>query len=168
MQKSYYARALMLPVLIVALLAMATPSVAASPDAPNSQSVSSNSQSDNRYAPNSTVAYPYCTTYRNVPLKSGAPEFGQIPLTGSNFNCILETGNNSRAVEILQNHLNRCYGRGIATDGAFGPATYNALIAVQRQIGASADGVYGPGTRGLMNFFASNLTCNRITAYSGF
>jgi peptidoglycan hydrolase-like protein with peptidoglycan-binding domain len=154
-------------VLAATLLGPGVAQAAPSPDSSNA-TVDAATRSDNRFAPNATAAYPYCTAYNNVPLKANGNEFGQIPVSSAGYNCILEKGNSSSAVSRLQNHLNSCYGKGLAVDGVFGNGTYTALIQVQRAIGATADGVYGPGTRSKMAFFASNLGCYGITAYSGF
>ena len=60
--------------------------------------------------------------------------------------CYLERGTRGVGVSRLQATLASCYGKAIAVDGAFGNATYNALLQVQRQIGVTIDGVYGPNT----------------------
>ncbi|MFC8720941.1 peptidoglycan-binding protein [Kitasatospora sp. NPDC057198] len=81
-----------------------------------------------------------------------------VPATGSySTDCLLGQGNQSRAVEVLQNTLSVCYGQNITSDGVFGPATKSALITVQRQIGVSADGVYGPNTRNHMQFIKGSI-----------
>lgn len=113
-------------------------------------------------------AYPHCNTGVRVNKKSNSSEYAYIPKYGTTYNCILEVGNNNTGVKWLQNHLNRCYGKNLTTDGIFGTGTYNALISAQKTMGVSADGVYGPGTRAAMKFFASDITCNRITSYVGF
>jgi GH25 family lysozyme M1 (1,4-beta-N-acetylmuramidase)/peptidoglycan hydrolase-like protein with peptidoglycan-binding domain len=54
-------------------------------------------------------------------------------------------GANNACVKFLQADLS---GRGfpLAQDGAFGPATYNAVVAFQHAHGLTADGVVGPNT----------------------
>jgi len=163
------AKSAVVAAMVMGSLFAALPASAAPAAAPTATEVSDKAPAGRTAAQSSAAAaYPYCTSWANQAKKNNSNEFAQIPISGSNFNCILERGNNSGAVRILQNHLNRCYGKGLTTDGVFGNGTYTALLQVQRQIGITADGVYGPGTRGAMNFFASDLTCNRITAYQGF
>jgi peptidoglycan hydrolase-like protein with peptidoglycan-binding domain len=95
-----------------------------------------------------------------------------LPSVGNNtgnLNCHLGRGNQSVAVSNLQAHLNLCYWSGstmsghrsvfstrLATDGIFGDRTRNAVIAVQGHHRISADGSYGPQTRGVMFFAADN------------
>lgn len=67
-------------------------------------------------------------------------------------NCVMESGLNNIAVSTLQNALNACYGRSLVVDGAFGPATYNALMYAQSFHGIGVDGVYGPITRSVLKF----------------
>ncbi|GAA4854018.1 peptidoglycan-binding domain-containing protein [Luteimicrobium xylanilyticum] len=50
----------------------------------------------------------------------------------------------------LQYTLNTCYGRSIAEDGSFGPATKAALQYAQGKAGVSKDGIFGPATRSAM------------------
>jgi len=95
------------------------------------------------------VAYPHCDDR----IAYGS-SFVYVPFVyaSSNMNCILEVGNNNRGVSTLQQALNSCYGKGLVVDGAFGNATYNALLQVQSSLGVTVDGVYGPGTRHAMKF----------------
>jgi len=63
----------------------------------------------------------------------------------------LRMGSRGDNVLIMQRYLNRISGRypsipRLAEDGAFGPATQNAVINFQRQFGLSPDGVIGPIT----------------------
>jgi peptidoglycan hydrolase-like protein with peptidoglycan-binding domain len=53
----------------------------------------------------------------------------------------------------------------LSIDDNFGRNTETALKAVQRFIGTSADGVYGPNTRNAMKFIDTEnfpLTCGRF------
>jgi peptidoglycan hydrolase-like protein with peptidoglycan-binding domain len=61
-------------------------------------------------------------------------------------------GKYNAGVEELQNALNACYLTGLTEDGRFGERTKAALQAVQKQIGVSPDGVYGPLTRNAMKW----------------
>ncbi|MEU6633286.1 peptidoglycan-binding domain-containing protein [Streptomyces parvus] len=56
----------------------------------------------------------------------------------------------------LQQSLRECYQRNISVDGAFGPATREALLQVQRRVGAATDGVYGPETRSKMKWLTAS------------
>ena len=61
--------------------------------------------------------------------------------------CNMRRGNKNNGVKYLQRVMRDQYDYAIAVDGDFGPATENALKALQRRLGISADGVYGPQTR---------------------
>ncbi len=54
----------------------------------------------------------------------------------------LQMGDRGDAVRALQRLLNKV-GAGLGVDGAFGPATFNALKAFQMRAGLTADGIYG-------------------------
>ncbi|GAA0251849.1 hypothetical protein GCM10010492_60350 [Saccharothrix mutabilis subsp. mutabilis] len=69
--------------------------------------------------------------------------------------CVLGQGNYGNAVLALQQSLKYCYGKNIAVDKDFGPATRTALIQVQRAVGADPDGVYGPETNRKMKWLAA-------------
>lgn len=107
----------------------------------------------------SARAASYCSSYENIIPGNGA--WYKIPRAGNTFNCILESGNNSVAVTVLQQTLNRCYGRSLAEDGAFGPATYNALMYAQSVEGIGVDGVYGPTTRSHLKWWGGGSICTR-------
>jgi hypothetical protein len=74
--------------------------------------------------------------------------------------CYLEQGTSGLAVRTLQTSLKQCYGKSITVDGQFGPATYNALLQVQRSVGVTIDGVYGPGTGKAMKH--GGTTCRKV------
>jgi len=118
--------------------------------------------------PASTFAYPHCNGATRHALKGSPSENGGIPsYATTNYNCILESGNVNADDEWLQYSLRACYQKNIAIDGSFGPATYNALLQVQSQLGVTIDGVYGPGTRNAI-LFDSSLYCHRLTDFVGF
>ncbi|MDR2320019.1 MAG: peptidoglycan-binding protein [Microbacterium sp.] len=98
----------------------------------------------------------YCDSYENI-TRPGA--WYKVPRTGNTLNCVLEAGNNSSAVTVLQQTLNRCYGRGLVEDGAFGNATYNALMYAQSVEGIGVDGVYGPTTRAYLKWWGGGSIC---------
>ena len=57
---------------------------------------------------------------------------------------VLRRGSRGAEVKILQTHL------GIASDGAFGPGTENAVRAFQRSRGLTPDGIVGAQTWGAL------------------
>ncbi|MDG4797650.1 peptidoglycan-binding domain-containing protein [Micromonospora sp. WMMD1082] len=71
-------------------------------------------------------------------------------------------GSVSSAVRALQTTLSFCYGKNIAVDGDFGPATRQALIEVQRSSRIAADGVYGPQTRDALGHRMTGPGCGII------
>lgn len=96
-----------------------------------------------------TPAYAATPTCNEVVRKySASGERMFIPVHYSTLSptCLMKRGNNNNAVKYLQEVM-RGYGYKIAVDGDFGPATESALISLQRRLGISADGVYGPQTR---------------------
>jgi peptidoglycan hydrolase-like protein with peptidoglycan-binding domain len=80
-------------------------------------------------------------------------------------NCTMGQGSLSNAVAELQDSLNRCHSQNIDVDREFGPRTRAALIATQRDLHISADGVYGPQTARAMShvIVAGGGRCKRIT-----
>jgi peptidoglycan hydrolase-like protein with peptidoglycan-binding domain len=66
--------------------------------------------------------------------------------------CLSRQGDAGSGVNALQGALKFCYGKNIAIDGQFGPATRSALVQVQSSIGTTADGIYGPDTMSRMYF----------------
>lgn len=120
---------------------------------------------------NLATALPHCNNLNHVAVKV-APRltYGYFPvvLPTVNYNCILERGNNNPGVGVLQSILNKCHGQRLQIDSIFGTATYNALLAVQRQIGVTIDGIYGPQTRGKMRIWNDFSGCQLASAYQGF
>lgn len=102
----------------------------------------------------------YCMVYDNVIITSG---WYKIPASTSSagFNCVLESGVNSQGVQALQENLNKCYGRSLVVDGAFGPATYNALMYAQGVAGIGVDGVYGTITRKNLKWWGGGSICTK-------
>ena len=84
------------------------------------------------------------------------------------LDCQLYKGTSGAGVRQLQMTLNECYGpypasggvkkfsTQLVVDGKFGSATETALKTVQRYVGATADGSYGPATRKKMKARANN------------
>lgn len=100
--------------------------------------------------------------------------FYRTPATGTNYigKSIVETDPNQRAVrgavKAYQAALNRRLGTKLATDGAFGPVTGNALIDFQRASGEYVDGVLGPKTsRSLLLADIQKSVRNYQAAYPG-
>lgn len=108
------------------------------------------------------LAVSYCSSYVNIAPGTGV--WYKIPSSGTNVSCVLESGNNSVAVRTLQETLVRCYGRSLTLDGAFGPATYNALMYAQSAAGIAVDGVYGTNTRKNIKWWGGGSTCTKGSA----
>jgi Putative peptidoglycan binding domain len=118
---------------------------------------------------NSVTTLPHCNNDRYAKLKGYPAWVTYLPVyLPSNYNCILETGNQGDGVWALQHALKYCHSKNIVIDGMFGPATYNALLQVQQVIGVTRDGIYGPGTRTKMKWAAGTKGCKPITAFEGF
>lgn len=90
----------------------------------------------------------------------------EVPSVGKdsyNTNCVMGQGAYSHGVWVLQRTLKYCYGKNIALDNDFGPATRNALIQVQGSLNIARDGVYGPQTRSAIKWYAATpRTCHKI------
>lgn len=80
-----------------------------------------------------------------VPAASGL-------LTDDTAGCVLGEGDDDRAVAALQVALVLCNGQDVAVDGDFGPATRQAVAAVEARHGLAADGSYGPDTLPVMRW----------------
>ena len=103
------------------------------------------------YAAPASAALYSCNSWSSY--YPGSNQIYQKPTLGletHNTNCVLGVGNQSGAVTVLQDALNRCYQQGLVVDGDYGPKTRQAVINVQRRIGTAADGVYGPQLRALV------------------
>eukprot|EP00667_Euglena_gracilis_P015001 EG_transcript_15571 len=108
----------------------------------------------------------YCDIFINV-IALGTTAWYQVPASSgsSRFDCLLESGVNGEGVGALQRALNSCYGAGIDEDSKFGPATYNALMKVQRTEGINIDGVYGQNTRSHLRWPSKTTTGNCAHGY---
>ncbi|MET9373121.1 peptidoglycan-binding domain-containing protein [Streptomyces sp. NPDC002992] len=90
----------------------------------------------------------------------------RLPATGGgSITCEMSQGANGNHVRALQNALKFCYGRSIAVDGSFGPATATALRYAQGQAGAGVDGIYGPETRDKIKWPRFNESNGSHTGY---
>ena len=99
-------------------------------------------------APATATTTASCTSV-SIYYHRGLP-IAEIPTIGRDTgqdNCLLGVGNQSVAVQVLQDTLKTCYRRNITVDGIFGPQTRSALQHAQRAEHIPADGVYGPQTR---------------------
>lgn len=63
----------------------------------------------------------------------------------------LKKGAKGTNVKTLQSNLNAAINAGIAVDGSFGNATFNAVKAFQTKYGLSVDGCFGPKSAAKMN-----------------
>lgn len=92
-----------------------------------------------------------------------------VPATDSaNTSCHLQQGYANEAVRVLQEDLVHCHGQGISIDAQFGSRTKAALQNVQRSLGISDDGVYGPFTRDKMWHLATfENNCYRYNGPGG-
>ncbi|KSW15314.1 peptidoglycan-binding protein [Cellulomonas sp. B6] len=95
-----------------------------------------------------SAAYGPCNTYDPREGNIGVP----YSSTNGTNSCYLVQGNQGAAVRYLQDSLKGCYGQAIAVDGIFGAGTRAALVAVQKRLGLTADGEYGPRTHNAMQF----------------
>jgi hypothetical protein len=103
------------------------------------------------------------------PVVPGPGPVYLIPIAHSGSSlCFLAQGDTSPAVVALQHAMRVCYFQAVAIDGDFGPHTKQALINLQRQLGITADGVYGPQTRRRMKFVRNDAqiaqSCWFVTA----
>jgi hypothetical protein len=126
------------------------------------------------------AADPLCDSYSTQFAIFGQGALVYVPATDpgtrTNWRCNMignDTSSKNWGVVGLQRTLNNCYyGRlktnapwyaipYLAEDGYFGPTTMNALINVQKYIGAPADGDYGKFTRERMDFWAGGTQPNQ-------
>ncbi|GGP31360.1 hypothetical protein GCM10010287_20990 [Streptomyces variabilis] len=92
------------------------------------------------------AAYPWCTS--SAWTQSADTTWTTRPSTSStDTTCVMARGSTGAGVTSLQKALRDCYGRNIAVDGVFGPATKAALEYAQGRAGVNQDGEYGPVTR---------------------
>lgn len=97
------------------------------------------------------LAAPTCVTFNILYRQSGA-WLADAPFGGGTFSCSLVVNNTGDGVRSLQRALNKCFGRGLAVDGRFGPLTRSALKYAQGVEGVSPDGAYGPITASVLKF----------------
>ncbi|WP_262848429.1 peptidoglycan-binding domain-containing protein [Mumia quercus] len=93
------------------------------------------------------AATPTCTEAVRKYSASGERMFIPVQYSTLSPTCVMKRGNRNNAVKYLQEVMRDTYDYNIAVDGDFGPATQSALISLQRRLGITADGVYGPQTR---------------------
>ncbi|WP_129803574.1 peptidoglycan-binding domain-containing protein [Streptomyces sp. F001] len=89
----------------------------------------------------------HCSASQTISYTPTSSQLIKVPVTPyngvNNVRCWMDYGSTGNGVRILQLALQSCYGRSIAVDGDFGPATRDALKYAQRQEGITADGLYG-------------------------
>ena len=93
---------------------------------------------------------PWRQHYLNpYPSLLAAERAGRVP-GSSSVGGALKPGHRGDTVVAWQTDLNAAIDAGLATDGAFGPATEAATRRFQEQQGLTVDGVVGPATLGAM------------------
>lgn len=89
------------------------------------------------------------TTYHlNIPAISNS---GRLSTS-----CIMNTGAKGSGVREVQEACNHCYGASLDVDGDYGAKTKAAVKSMQKKLGLKGDdvdGIYGPQTGSLMNFY---------------
>jgi hypothetical protein len=87
--------------------------------------------------------------------------------TSASAACQMRQGRgDEEAVVALQTALARCNSQTVAIDGVYGPATEQAVIAVQQRAGVGVDGEYGPATLQAMRWptaAASEAECVAVS-----
>ncbi|SDP13512.1 Putative peptidoglycan binding domain-containing protein [Microbacterium testaceum StLB037] len=91
--------------------------------------------------------------------------FPSVNTSPKQRSCNLWPGGERNATIALQYQLNRCNGANLVEDGSYGPATQNAVRAVQSRAGIAVDGVYGPQTMNAMRWSNGN-GCYSASSYS--
>jgi hypothetical protein len=97
--------------------------------------------------PGVAQAAPACNSFTTYSVPEGHLRVPSIGWASGVINCELGRGNFGDAVRVIQVGMRSCAGQNIADDRDFGPLTEGAVKAVQRSLGVSADGRYGPITR---------------------
>lgn len=153
-------------VLLVAL-ALAGIGMASEDDRPGEADViETGGDDDFSYAPAagaSTSGLPRCDDA--VVAESGAvsvvmPGEGGLLSSSTDLACEVDEDSDTEAVTVLQDALARCNGQTVAVDGELGPATRAAVTSVQAQHGLATDGAYGPATMRVMEWpTADGATC---------
>jgi peptidoglycan hydrolase-like protein with peptidoglycan-binding domain len=114
-----------------------------------------------------SAATPACTSY--AAFDEVGTNVVWVPVASTfNTSCHLQRGYANSGVKQLQWSMNACYGESLVTDGIFGSATEAALKRVQKRIGVTADGVYGPYTRDRMLHQGSRGQCFRFNGPGGY
>ncbi|MFE4590090.1 peptidoglycan-binding domain-containing protein [Streptomyces laurentii] len=102
-------------------------------------------------APAASAADGYCTTSSGI---SRGAYWVVVPTTsGGSTSCVMGSGSSGEAVDALQAALILCYGMDVGgRDGVYGAKTEAAVRSLQRATGQTADGVYGPNTRNVVEW----------------
>lgn len=82
-------------------------------------------------------------------LVNGSKLLPSVPTPNPGFVAgpALSVGSSGARVKVLQNVLVKYFKCRLVVDGQFGPATKNAVVAVQKYLKLSADGIVGPATQ---------------------
>lgn len=107
------------------------------------------------------LALSRCTTYDTITRTISTGTYViDYPSTNPEraVDCIMDRGiTNNIAVSMLQIAMITCYpsqAGSLTATGDFGPLTESVLKAVQKQVGATVDGIWGPETGDLMRWDA--------------
>jgi hypothetical protein len=152
---------------LLVVLALAGIGLASEDDRPGDADViETGGDDDFSYAPSagaSSSGLPRCDDA--VVAESGAvtvvvPGEGALLDSSTDLVCEVDEGSDAEAVTVLQDALVRCNGQPITVDGELGPATRAAVTNVQQQHGLATDGAYGPATMRVMQWpTADGATC---------
>lgn len=113
-----------------------------------------------------------CTTATTFDVTvNGVAKRVNVPTTaGGKRDCQMQQGSQSGAVNRLQSNLRTgCeqVSPGPTVDGVFGPGTKAALQQAQRNLGVTADGIYGTQTASRMNWLTTDGSlCYRFTSFN--
>ena len=66
-----------------------------------------------------------------------------------------QSGSNNNAVRLIQHYYNTRFYGSLAMDGVFGNNTYQGVLAIQRNVGAAADGIVGSNTWTRMEWYTA-------------
>ncbi|WP_050779538.1 peptidoglycan-binding domain-containing protein [Streptomyces sp. C] len=115
-------------------------------------------------APAAAAADGYCTVSKSV---SRGGYWTAVPATsGGSTSCVMGRGSSGPAVGELQLALAICYGMDTGgSDSIYGAKTEAAVRSLQSATGQTADGIYGPNTRNVVEwrwYTTIGAKCDRL------